>query len=175
MPVRILTRIATDSKLKTGGLKIARLERRIAFILKAAIEAGAAIETGATRAARAVGPPGGAELSVALIGDSEMRQLNLDYRGVDRPTDVLAFSQTEGEFGDVAPDMLGDVVVSVDTALRQADQADHALEEELDLLIIHGVLHLLGYDHEKGADEEKKMKGLEKEVLSALNEADNLQ
>ncbi|HEB71413.1 MAG TPA: rRNA maturation RNase YbeY [Nitrospirae bacterium] len=169
MPVRILTRIATDSKLKTGGLKIARLERRIAFILKAAIEAGA------TRAARAVGPPGGAELSVALIGDSEMRQLNLDYRGVDRPTDVLAFSQTEGEFGDVAPDMLGDVVVSVDTALRQADQAGLALEEELDLLIIHGVLHLLGYDHEKGADEEKKMKGLENEVLSALNEADNLQ
>jgi len=165
MPVRILKRITTDLEPKTGGLKIARLETRIAFILEVAIEVGAVQTTGAS---------GDAELSVALIGDSEMRKLNLDYRGVDRPTDVLSFSQTEGEFGDIAPDMLGDVVVSVDTALRQAKEAGHALEEELDLLIIHGVLHLLGYDHQKGADEEKEMKGLEKEVLKALNEADNL-
>jgi len=112
---------------------------------------------------------------VALIGDAEMRRLNLDYRGVDRPTDVLAFSQTEGEFGDVAPDILGDVVVSVDTARRQAKKAGHALEQELDLLITHGVLHLLGYDHEKGADGEKKMRDMEEKVLSALNEADHLQ
>lgn len=155
MPVAILKRITKDSGLKADSLKVSRLEKRIAFILEAA------------------GASGGAELSVALIGDDEMRQLNLDYRGIDKPTDVLAFSQTEGEFGDVAPDMLGDLVVSVDTASLQAEETGHAFEQELDLLIIHGVLHLLGYDHEKGAGEEKKMRDMEKEVLSALNQADN--
>lgn len=156
MPVSILKRIKKGSGLKAGGLKVSRLEKRTAFILEAA------------------GGPGGAELSVALIGDDEMRQLNLDYRGIDEPTDVLAFSQTEGEFCDVAPDVMGDVVVSVDTASRQAKEAGHALDQELDSLIIHGVLHLLGYDHEKGAVEERKMRKMEKKILSALGKADDL-
>jgi probable rRNA maturation factor len=152
MPVTILKRIRKDSGLKTASLKVSRLEKRVAYILDAA------------------GAPGAAELSVALIDDVEMRQLNLDYRGIDKPTDVLAFSQTEGEFGDVAPEILGDVVVSLDTASRQAKEAGHDLLQELDLLIIHGVLHLLGYDHEKSAGEERKMREMEKKVLSALNQ-----
>jgi probable rRNA maturation factor len=89
-----------------------------------------------------------AELSVVLTSDARIHALNRDYREKDRPTDVLAFAMREGELGDVGPDILGDVVVSVETARRQAARAGHDLLAEVTMLMTHGVLHLLGWDHE---------------------------
>lgn len=99
-----------------------------------------------------------------MTDDSEIHQLNREYRGVDRPTDVLSFSQQEGGFPSVAPDLLGDVVISVDAAKKQAGEQGHSLEEELFILLAHGILHLLGYDHETSRKDraftEKKIKEL---------------
>ncbi|MCX8118143.1 MAG: rRNA maturation RNase YbeY [Desulfobacterota bacterium] len=91
-----------------------------------------------------------AELSLSLVLDEEIRQLNRRYLGRDRPTNVLAFSMGEGEFGGLNPHLLGDVVISVETAKRQAKQAGLTEMEMIGLLLIHGVLHLAGYDHEGG-------------------------
>ncbi len=88
------------------------------------------------------------ELSVLLTDDRRMRELNRDYRGQDRPTDVLSFSQLEGEGGGLCPELLGDVVISLTTARRQARERGVPLAEELRALLVHGVLHLAGYEHE---------------------------
>ena len=110
---------------------------------------------------------GGAELSVLLVSDAEMQRLNRDWRGKDRPTDVLAFAQGEGDGG--APDgLLGDVVISVDTARRQAGDAGSSLGAEADRLLIHGLLHLLGYDHERSAAEARRMQRRERMLASWL-------
>lgn len=77
-----------------------------------------------------------------------MTRLNSEYRGIERTTDVLSFPMHEGEFGDVVPEMLGDVVISVPTAQEMARQHGCSLEVVLDLLLVHGTLHLLGFDHE---------------------------
>ena len=110
-----------------------------------------------------------AEISVVLTDDEHIQELNREYRGSDRPTDVLAFSQIEGEQAKAQAERvaLGDVVISVDTAERQAAEQGHALENELDLLIIHGVLHLLGYDDETEADA-AEMRRHENRVLDEL-------
>lgn len=111
-----------------------------------------------------------AEISIVLVDDAQIRVLNRQYRGKDRPTDVLAFSQLEGE--DFAPDgekaALGDVVISVETAARQADERGLALRDELDLLVAHGVLHLLGYDDET-ADGAAEMRQRESLILESVN------
>jgi probable rRNA maturation factor len=90
-------------------------------------------------------------LSIVIVDDEEMADLNWEYRQVDSTTDVLSFPMREGEFGDVQPDILGDIVVSAPTAQVMAQTRQASLEEVMDLLLVHGVLHLLGYDH---ADEE---------------------
>lgn len=110
-----------------------------------------------------------AEISIVLVDDECIRELNREYRRADRTTDVLAFSQLEGERVEPPAERvaLGDVVVSVDTAERQAAEQGHPLENELDLLIIHGVLHLLGYDDETEA-EALEMRRREKRVLDEL-------
>lgn len=89
---------------------------------------------------RAAGAPGG-EVSILFCGDRRMRSLNRAYRGLDRPTDVLAFPAED-------PGLLGDIVVSVPYAARQAARRGEAVAGELDRLLLHGLLHLLGYDHE---------------------------
>lgn len=110
-----------------------------------------------------------AEVSIVLVDDVRMQELNRQYRGLDRPTDVMAFSQLEGD-GLQTPGsatVLGDVVISVDTAQRQADENAHSLDEELSLLLIHGTLHLLGYDDETDAGA-LEMRQRENTVLSVL-------
>ncbi len=82
-----------------------------------------------------------------LVNDAAMAALNRGFRGVDGPTDVLAFPMTEGPFGGLAPDLLGDVVISAETARRQAGADPGGLRAELALLVVHGILHLVGYDH----------------------------
>lgn len=98
-----------------------------------------------------------AELSVLLCDDSVIRELNRDYRNKDRPTDVLAFAMREGEGGTLHAQVLGDVVISLETARRQAERAGHTISEEVTMLLAHGLLHLLGYDHRTAA-EERRMK-----------------
>lgn len=100
-----------------------------------------------------------AELALTLVDDDEMAALNARYRGLDKPTDVLSFSQLEGEAlaGEGSGRHLGDVVISVPTAERQAAAGSWTLEEELLRLLVHGVLHLLGYDHEKSRREAERM------------------
>jgi len=108
-----------------------------------------------------------AELSVVLTDDATIQALNRDYRGVDSPTDVLSFSQREGEGADPEDAVLGDVVISLDTAQRQADERGHALAMEVRILLVHGFLHLLGFDHESPEDREK-MAAAESNALAAL-------
>lgn len=90
------------------------------------------------------------ETSFTFTGDPQIHELNRDYRGKDRATDVLAFAQREGEGGHLHPELLGDVVVSVETADRQRKQP---LADELLFLAAHGLCHLLGYDHQTDAEE----------------------
>jgi probable rRNA maturation factor len=110
------------------------------------------------------------ELSILFMDDEGIRELNRDYGKKNMPTDVLSFPMREGEFGDINPSLLGDVAVSLDTAKRQAEERGETLEEELDFLLVHGILHLLGYDHEKSPSEAKIMRGEEKEILKRLKE-----
>ena len=107
------------------------------------------------------------ELSIVLVSDREMRRLNRTWRDRDRSTDVLAFAQAEGE-GGVPDGLLGDVVISVDTARRQATELGHPLGHEVDRLLIHGVLHLLGYDHEVSAAEARRMQRRERALARTL-------
>jgi len=104
----------------------------------------------------AVGEPN-AELCVELIGDRGMQRLNREYRGRNTFTDVLAFSQREAEGGPRSV-LLGDVVISVHTAVRQARARHHSADEELAILLIHGILHLCGYDHERSEAEARRMR-----------------
>ncbi len=92
----------------------------------------------------------GAELSVVLCDDAFIRALNLEYRGLDRPTDVLSFPQDDGPA--VAGRLLGDVVISIETAARQAKARRCPAGDEVVALLVHGVLHLAGWDHETPAD-----------------------
>jgi len=106
-----------------------------------------------------------AELSLLITDDEEIWSLNRLYRSVDRPTDVLSFSQLEGEGPPTTPELLGDVVISWETAERQAAELGHTLLEELRRLLIHGVLHLLGYDHEKDDAGARAMREAEEKYL----------
>ena len=110
-----------------------------------------------------------AELTVSLIGDAEMHVLNRDYRGKDRPTDVLAFALREGRRAPGDDAVLGDVVISLDTAARQARERSVPTDAEVRTLLIHGVLHLLGYDHERSAAEARRMHAMERRLLGSLN------
>lgn len=112
-----------------------------------------------------------AEVSIVFADDAYIHELNRDYRGKDTPTDVLSFALNEGDEPDVigGPEetLLGDIVISLDTAARQAEEFGHSLERELAYLTVHGMLHLLGFDHE--TEEEKTvMRQKEELVLSEL-------
>ncbi len=107
------------------------------------------------------------EVSVSLIDDDEMRALNARWRGVDRATDVLSFAAQDGAAMPGTDDQLGDLVVSLATARRQARALGHALDVEIAVLVAHGLLHLLGLDHERGDDEAARQAELEMTFLAA--------
>lgn len=107
------------------------------------------------------------EISITFASDKFMRKLNRQYRGIDQPTDVLAFAMGEGEWAEIQPQIMGDVVISVDTASRQAQEMGHDLNQELSILLVHGILHLSGYDHMQKEDAQK-MKAMEKAILKAI-------
>jgi len=107
------------------------------------------------------------EISVLFTDDIFIRSLNNKYRGIDKPTDVLSFSLQEGavKSPEVESDkLLGDIIISVETAQRQADNLNHSMEKELAVLLIHGLLHLSGYEHEEDKDY-KIMREKESEIL----------
>jgi probable rRNA maturation factor len=114
-------------------------------------------------------PP--SEISVAIVGDRAIRILNREYLGKDRPTNVISFSMQEGDFGTVNPALLGDVVISADTAAREADEGGIPFRERLLFLLMHGILHLTGYDHERSGEEEaRRMEAKEQEIFALLKE-----
>jgi rRNA maturation RNase YbeY len=108
-----------------------------------------------------------AELSLSLVSDAAIAQLNQAHRGKRGPTDVLAYSLVEGEHSERRADLLGDVVIGVGVAERQAREIGHSLNDELLRLVIHGVLHLVGYDHELPSDA-KRMRARERALWRAV-------
>ncbi len=102
-----------------------------------------------------------AELSVVLCDDARIAELNAAWRGVDGPTDVLSFPQEDAQ-------VLGDLVISLDTAARQASERSHGLQDELRILLVHGVLHLLGFDHERDLEAHEVMAARETELMGCL-------
>ncbi len=112
------------------------------------------------------------ELSVTIVGDRTMRRLNREYRGVDRATNVLSFSMSEGDFPGLNPQLLGDVVVSADTVDREAREEGLAFDEKLGFLLVHGILHLAGYDHERSGEVEARRMGRKQRHVLALLKRD---
>lgn len=115
------------------------------------------------------------ELSLVLTDDEQIQQLNRDYRDKDQPTDVLSFPLYENLLAadqppapERGPLLLGDIVISVATAQRQAAQLGHSDQRELCFLFVHGLLHLLGHDHELGEAQEKAMFALQDAILAEL-------
>lgn len=107
------------------------------------------------------------EISIVLTDDAEIAQINQEYLQHEGPTNVISFPMQEGEFSGINPQMLGDVVISLDTAFKEAQDAEISLEERFNDLLIHGILHLLGYDHENEEDE-AEMEAKSKELIESL-------
>jgi len=106
------------------------------------------------------------EVSLLLVDDDQIREINKDYLQRDRPTNVISFAMTEGAFGDVHPEILGDIILSVETASRDAVAYDIDFMDEVEFLLIHGLLHLVGYNHENVESREvEKMKKMERELF----------
>jgi probable rRNA maturation factor len=112
-----------------------------------------------------------AQLSILIVDDAMIQIINRGYLGKDRPTNVISFAMQEGEGSGVQPDLLGDVVISAETAARDAGEAQSAFDGELYFLLLHGILHLLGYDHERGTKAEaKRMEARERELFLRIRE-----
>jgi probable rRNA maturation factor len=110
------------------------------------------------------------EISLSFVDDENIRQLNKQYLGKDKATNVLSFSLLEGEYGNINPQILGDIIISVETAQRDALYGKLTIDQEIDFLIIHGILHLLGYNHENTTEKEtKRMRQKEKYLFNAIN------
>lgn len=120
-----------------------------------------------------------AEVDVTIVDDEEIHELNRQYRGMDKPTDVLSFALDEGEedepelIGGPEEHLYGDIIISAETALRQAEEYGHGLEREMTYLAVHGMFHLLGYDHMTEEDK-AEMRAKEEEALRAINLAEEL-
>jgi probable rRNA maturation factor len=111
----------------------------------------------------------GYDISLLLVDDDQIREFNKTYLKRDYPTNVISFAMTEGAFGDVHPEILGDIILSVEMAARDALTGHLDFMDEVEFLLIHGLLHLLGYNHENtGADEAEKMKKRERELFFML-------
>ena len=115
---------------------------------------------------------GSVEVDVSLVDNAQIREINREHRHIDAVTDVLSFPLGENGHYDINPEtgakMLGDVVLSMERAMEQSEQFGHSLQREIGFLTVHSMLHLLGYDHEKGGLETLRMREKEEEVLTKL-------
>lgn len=110
------------------------------------------------------------EISICFTDDEYIQFLNKQYLGRNKATNVLSFSMMEGDFGNINPKMIGDIVISLETARRDAVKGNLTLDEEVDYLLIHGILHLSGYNHENTSREEAiRMKNKEKELFNNIH------
>jgi probable rRNA maturation factor len=109
------------------------------------------------------------EISLLFVDDEGITSINDTYLHRNCPTNVIAFPMREGKFGDINPHILGDIVISVETTQRYSEQEDIPFDDELDYFIIHGLLHLLGYDHEGSERDSDRMKQKEREIFFHLN------
>ena len=133
------------------------------------------IERAVAAALAAEGVAGPIELSVLVSDDAELHRLNRDYRGVDAPTDVLSFADEEDEGAPhafvrppEAPRYLGDLAISYERVAAQAAEYGHSRERELAYLAVHGILHLLGYDHERGPADAAAMRAREEAIMQQI-------
>lgn len=114
------------------------------------------------------------ELSLVITGDLGIRRVNRDYLGKDRPTNVISFAMSEGEYGGINPEVLGDVIISADTAAREALEGGIPFWSRLCFLLLHGILHITGYDHERSGEEEARRMEAKEQELFALLEGEGL-
>jgi probable rRNA maturation factor len=110
-----------------------------------------------------------AELSILIVDDQQIAKLNRDYLNRNGPTNVIAFPMREGRFSSITPHLLGDVVISVETAYQEGERAGLMMQDRVDQLLIHGILHLLGYDHEKTGPEARRMEKKTEELLKIID------
>ena len=115
------------------------------------------------------------DLSIVLTDDARLQELNRDYLGIDAPTDVLSFPASESDGSEIDPETgtryLGDILISIPRAQTQAEAAGHPLESEVQLLVVHGVLHLLGHDHGEPGEKARMWKA-QAEILESLGLGD---
>ena len=109
------------------------------------------------------------ELSILIVDDPQIEELNQQYLDRQGPTNVIAFAMREGDFSDLSPHLLGDVVISTDTAAREAKNAAMSFEQRFNELLIHGILHLLGYDHETDEEEARIMEAKSRELMILID------
>ena len=116
-----------------------------------------------------LGCPEDTELSVSIVGDRTIRRINREYLARDRPTNVISFSLREGDCGAIMTHALGDVIISADTAAREALEGGIETGERIGFLLLHGILHLCGYDHERSGEvEARRMEAKEKALFRML-------
>lgn len=108
------------------------------------------------------------ELSILLVNDPQISELNQEYLKKSGPANVISFPMREGDFSDITPQLLGDVVISLDTAQREAATAQIPFESRVLQLLVHGILHLVGYTHENSASEALKMEQKAEELLEII-------
>jgi probable rRNA maturation factor len=109
-----------------------------------------------------------AELSILIVDDQQIAKLNRQFLNRKGPTNVIAFPMQAGQFSEIAPNLLGDVVISVETAQHEAQNAGLRLEDRFNQLLIHGILHLLGYDHVETKSEALRMENKTSELLKII-------
>jgi len=114
------------------------------------------------------------EISIVITDDNDIREINSSYRNIDRPTNVLSFPMDDENMIIPGIRILGDLVISEDTAQREADSAGITLDQRLSQLLVHGILHLFGYDHETGDEDEKKMTQKSIELMALLEDDKNI-
>ena len=112
------------------------------------------------------------EISILLVDDPQIAALNQEYLNRPGPTNVIAFAMREGEYSHLTPHLLGDVVISMDTADREAQDAGVSMEIRFNELLVHGILHLFSYDHENSAEEARQMEDKSRELLELIGNSE---
>ena len=108
------------------------------------------------------------EISILIVDNPQIEELNQQYLNREGPTNVIAFAMREGEFSEVSPHLLGDVVISTDIAAKEAQIAATSMAQRFNELLVHGILHLMGYDHETSQKDARAMEDKSKELMKLI-------